>query len=612
MATRQYIGARYIPRFMGTYDNTQAYEALDVTDNGLGTSYIAKKPTPPGTPFSNTDYWALYGSSSGAVIDLQNQINDLKDVVVFHFDTVSDMKVATLADGNIAITKGFNSVGDGGGAHYYITSVGVANELNIIACGDVNAVLLDRATTANLGKVANDFIDDILALNIEFDLSYDQKVNINDDSVLDWTNAVCIDNVTFNGHYIINTGTHYRATVYVTKNKSDINIKDLWLRFNDVDDLIVSNINIRNFNKSGGCIQLWKCNNIILNDLNVQSGYYVSGVHTNGDGLYIGGDCHNITVNNGYFWCSDDALAIVADDSDHLFDGDVSDIYFNNIMCEQNSNYNGINIQNSAQNVWNVYVDNSSFFGKFGPTVQIVPISTEPFTGTLGNINFTNCFFKNETSDGTYQKRNVRAYNTEGLSFRGFTFFANSTSAEEITVIDTNVSIVDCTFNLNNKTVRTNAISTENGNAIIENVRFIEVNEPPRYIYLVGTEDYAIVDKVTIGGVDGTAHGIIIRGSSASVSVSNVKGGTANNITVGLYDFTGKLSLENIDRPTGTILNVSKMTASACRFIKGVIYDSDASTYEVGDSWYKYDSGTATLTQRFCDTSGHIASMATS
>lgn len=71
----QYIGARYVPRFMGAYDNTQVYEALDVVDNGLGTSYIAKIPTPAGTPLTNTTYWALYGASSGAIVNLQNQID---------------------------------------------------------------------------------------------------------------------------------------------------------------------------------------------------------------------------------------------------------------------------------------------------------------------------------------------------------------------------------------------------------------------------------------------------------------------------------------------------------------------------------------------------------
>ena len=83
----QYIGARYVPRFMGTYDSTQNYEALDVVDNGLGTSYISKIPTPANTPLTDTTHWAVYGASSGAIIDLQNQINGLHNVNISKKDT---------------------------------------------------------------------------------------------------------------------------------------------------------------------------------------------------------------------------------------------------------------------------------------------------------------------------------------------------------------------------------------------------------------------------------------------------------------------------------------------------------------------------------------------
>lgn len=74
---REYIGARYVPKFMGTYDPSQAYEALCVVDNGMGTSYITKIPTPAGTPLTDTDYYTVYGASSGAIINLQNQIDDI-------------------------------------------------------------------------------------------------------------------------------------------------------------------------------------------------------------------------------------------------------------------------------------------------------------------------------------------------------------------------------------------------------------------------------------------------------------------------------------------------------------------------------------------------------
>lgn len=84
MSVRQYIGARYVPRFLGTWNNTTQYEALDVVDNGSGTSYIARKNVPAGTPLNNTDFWFVYGASSGAIISLQNRMdaaeNDIDDL----------------------------------------------------------------------------------------------------------------------------------------------------------------------------------------------------------------------------------------------------------------------------------------------------------------------------------------------------------------------------------------------------------------------------------------------------------------------------------------------------------------------------------------------------
>lgn len=86
MSMHTYIGARYVPRFVGVYNNTQIYEALDVVDNGSGTSYIARKTVPAGTPLTDTEYWFVYGASSGAIIQLQNDMiqaqNDINNITL--------------------------------------------------------------------------------------------------------------------------------------------------------------------------------------------------------------------------------------------------------------------------------------------------------------------------------------------------------------------------------------------------------------------------------------------------------------------------------------------------------------------------------------------------
>lgn len=70
-ANNIYVGARYIPRIMGEYNNETAYEALDIVTSG-GVGYISRQPVPAGTAVTNKEYWAVWGSGN-AVIDALTQ-----------------------------------------------------------------------------------------------------------------------------------------------------------------------------------------------------------------------------------------------------------------------------------------------------------------------------------------------------------------------------------------------------------------------------------------------------------------------------------------------------------------------------------------------------------
>ena len=70
-ANNIYVGARYIPRIMGEYNNETAYEALDIVTSG-GVGYISRQPVPAGTAVTNQEYWAMWGSGN-AIIDALTQ-----------------------------------------------------------------------------------------------------------------------------------------------------------------------------------------------------------------------------------------------------------------------------------------------------------------------------------------------------------------------------------------------------------------------------------------------------------------------------------------------------------------------------------------------------------
>lgn len=72
-ANNIYVGARYIPRIMGDYNNETAYEALDIVTSG-GVGYISRQPVPAGTAVTNKEYWATWGSGNAAIDALTQRV----------------------------------------------------------------------------------------------------------------------------------------------------------------------------------------------------------------------------------------------------------------------------------------------------------------------------------------------------------------------------------------------------------------------------------------------------------------------------------------------------------------------------------------------------------
>lgn len=102
MATRQYIGARYVPLFDGDWNSSKVYEPLVIVSYNDST-YTSKKAVPAGIIPTNTEYWALTGTTSGAILDLQHRVGELEDNEEA-FTVIKD--TTTMNDGGHAVLFG--------------------------------------------------------------------------------------------------------------------------------------------------------------------------------------------------------------------------------------------------------------------------------------------------------------------------------------------------------------------------------------------------------------------------------------------------------------------------------------------------------------------------
>lgn len=73
MTVREYIGARYVPLFMGDWDNTKTYEPLSIVQY-QGNSYTSRQAVPTGIDILNTVYWANTGNYNAQVEQYRQEV----------------------------------------------------------------------------------------------------------------------------------------------------------------------------------------------------------------------------------------------------------------------------------------------------------------------------------------------------------------------------------------------------------------------------------------------------------------------------------------------------------------------------------------------------------
>ena len=183
-----------------------------------GNSYTSRQYVPIGVDILNEEYWANTGNYNAQVeayrqevYRLAEDVDNIESIIpekAFSFETVADMKASeNLFDGAICHTNGFHVTDDGGAAWYVISNSGTANEMDVIACGELfaNLVVETFVTPEMVGAYGNNTNDDTAYLNYVFanyrDVkSSDRRYKITDTvTIPSNTNVELHSVVTYNG-----------------------------------------------------------------------------------------------------------------------------------------------------------------------------------------------------------------------------------------------------------------------------------------------------------------------------------------------------------------------------------------------------------------------------
>lgn len=80
MTVREYIGARYVPLYIGEWDDTKAYEPLSIVTY-QGDSYTSRQAVPVGIAITNESYWVVSAAFNAQVEQYRQEVVNLSNVL---------------------------------------------------------------------------------------------------------------------------------------------------------------------------------------------------------------------------------------------------------------------------------------------------------------------------------------------------------------------------------------------------------------------------------------------------------------------------------------------------------------------------------------------------
>lgn len=290
LPNRQYVGARYVPKFSDpiSWDINRSYEPLTIVTY-LNNSYTSKLPVPVGVDITNEEYWVVTGNYNAQVEEYRQAVEELKNKfseASIGYPTVADMIDDTkLKVGIYVSTSGYQHINDHGGCIYQISNVSSGYSIALKNGLYANMIIPDIVTPQMFGAYGDNTHDDSTAIQLAIN---------NSDSVY-----------IPNGKYSVNT------PIIINKR---VNIRgDGFARLTKTSDTTTNNYAFyieKQYNISENTILLIGppigSNNIRLGDVSI-SGLELYNNYTNSFLIYAAG-CFNLKINNIVSWSSYNSL----------------------------------------------------------------------------------------------------------------------------------------------------------------------------------------------------------------------------------------------------------------------------------------------------------------
>lgn len=319
--TRQYIGARYVPKFADpiAWDKTNSYEALTIVTY-LNNSYTSKKPVPANTEITDTEYWVVTGNYNAQVEEYRQEVEKIKELYTtpeMYYDA-SQGDDWTTAINNMFASENKRFLFKANKTYKINNAINIPSNCVV----DFNNCKIQKNSTNARINIVD--VNNTIILNL-----YAEQILSSARGSLVWINNS--ENIIINNISLINTVA-----------KDDITLDGIWAFFVSGKHIKINNLYVNNYSVGWHAdgIHLGYCEDVVIDGLDISSGDDCIALNYSSWGENI--PSNNIIIKNGNCKSYHANIIRIDCDSDAPANGCYKNVLISDIVCYLGNDNNGL------------------------------------------------------------------------------------------------------------------------------------------------------------------------------------------------------------------------------------------------------------------------------